>query len=142
MKHIDSIGFLNYIESFRTITIGLPRQSGKTEYLLKLKKDLSCLMLVPNRAITDRIKRFAYEYSNTSSEIFTFDNITTLIDKNRYSYSYSYPPGLKYSAFLIDEYSFMTQTQKILFMEVLELLHERRMLTKDLYVLRLGTPAI
>jgi len=138
MKHIDSIGFLNYIESFRTITIGLPRQSGKTEYLLKLKKDLSCLMLVPNRAIMDRIKRFAYEYSNTSSEIFTFDSITTLIDKNRYSY----PPGLKYSAFLIDEYSFMTQTQKILFMEVLELLHERRMLTKDLYVLRLGTPAI
>ena len=36
----------------------------------------------------------------------------------------------------------MTQTQKILFMEVLELLHERRMLTKDFYVLRLGTPAI
>jgi len=140
MKHIDSIGFLNYIESFRTITIGLPRQSGKTEYLLKLKKDLSCLMLVPNRAITDRIKRFAYEYSNTSSEIFTFDNITTLIDKNRYSYSY--PPGLKYSAFLIDEYSFMTNQQKIHYVEVLELLHERRMLTKDFYVLRLGTPAI
>ena len=139
-KHIDSIGFLNYIESFRTITIGLPRQSGKTEYLLKLKKDLSCLMLVPNRAIMDHIKRFAYEYSNTSSEIFTFDSITTLVDKNRYSYSY--PPGLKYSAFLIDEYSYMTQTQKILFMEALELLHERRMLTKDFYVLRLGTPAI
>ena len=138
LKHIDYMGFLNYIESFRTITLGLPRQSGKTEYMLKLKNDLSCLMLVHNRAAMEYIKGFPKVGANVISNVFSFDNIDTLVNLHRGRQSV----GLKYSVFMIDEYSFMTQTQKTLFMEILELLHERRMLTKDFYVLRLGTPTI
>lgn len=135
-KYLDFMGFVRFITEFRTITIGLPRQCGKTKYLLELKEQTSSLMFVPNRPTAEYC--YKLDQPGNRSNIVSFDNMDSIQRQLRGFGSM----GLKYSAFLIDEYSYMREDHLRDLKNLLNELKSKDMLTEDFYMLRLGTPVI
>jgi len=135
-QYANIVGFVSFIMEFRTITLGVPRQCGKTKYLLELKKKISSLMFVYNRLTAEYC--YKMDPGGSRSNIVSFDNMDSIQRQLRGFKSM----GLKYSVFLIDEYSFMKEDQVRDFKLLLSELKSNDMLSEDFYVLRLGTPVI
>lgn len=137
-QYIDCMSYATYIREIRTITLGVPRQSGKTKYMLELKDKLSSVMFVPNQMMVDYCCNGKYGSSSTSdrSNIITFDSISSITRHIRGTNRF----GLKYSVFIIDEYSYMKPHHEDQLAMVLSELKVQDMLTDDFYVLRIGTP--
>lgn len=133
-QYIDCMSYATYIREIRTITLGVPRQSGKTKYILDLKDKVSSVMFVSSQRMLDNccVDKYALNRSN----VVTFDEMFSLIRFNRGLKHH----GLKYSVFFIDEYSFMRKEHENNFSELLTELKVQNMLTDDFYVLRIGTP--
>jgi hypothetical protein len=133
-KYLDCMPFSTYIGELRTITLGVPRQSGKTKYLLELKDTFSSVMFVANQRMLDNccIDKYALNRSN----VVTFDEMFSVIRFNRGIRQ----RGLKYSLFLVDEYSFMRKEHENNFSELLTELKAQDLFTDDFYVLKIGTP--
>ena len=137
-QYIECMSFVTYIREIRTITLGVPRQSGKTKYVLDLKDKVSSVMFVPNQMIVDYCCNVKYGSSSTSdrSNIITFDSISSITRHIRGTNRL----GLKYSVFIIDEYSHMKPHHEDQLAMVLNELKAHNMFTDDFYVLRIGTP--
>ena len=133
-QYIDCMSYTTYIREIRTITLGVPRQSGKTKYILDLKDKASSVMFVHNQAMVTHC--CTGQNAVDRSNIFTFDEMFSLIRFNRGISR----RGLKYSVFLIDEYSFMRKEHENNFSELLTELKAQDLFTDDFYVLKIGTP--
>lgn len=125
---INSLGFTNYLESFRTVGLIVPRQSSKTSVLLKLFNEYSALMFVhnkhytpPNGLFTDGVLKY--------SELPLTDRFIGISNSG----------NLKYQCFLLDDYLFMSDIQRMHMNKLLVLLKCRNMLTKDFFILKLTT---
>lgn len=129
LEHSDigmsSLGFINYIESFRTVGLIVPRRSGKTSTLLKLFSEYSSLMFVKNN-IEAKNNNGILKYSDLSSIPNRFIGISNT-------------SNLKYQCFLLDDYQFMTNVQHMYMNELLVNLKHKNMLTKDFFILKLTT---
>lgn len=136
-NYLQNMSFPIYILEFRTITLGLPRRSGKTKYLLELNKKLSSMLFMHN-SMVDNCNYLDTDCCDKSNIVSFNNNIDSVLRQ----VCYDKPFGFKYSVFLIDEYSYMNekhiQNLKILLNE----LNIKDMFSEDFYVLRLGTPII
>lgn len=133
-KYLDYMSFSAYIREFRTITLGVPRQSGKTKYMLDLKGKTSSVMFVHNQNMIQYCRPL--QNSVDRSNILSFENMFSLIRFNRGINRH----GLKYSLFLVDEYNFANKEHENNFAELLTELKAQDMFTEDFYVLKIGTP--
>jgi hypothetical protein len=133
-QYIDSISFSTYVKEFRTITLGVPRQSGKTKYMLALKDKVSSVMFVHSQAMADYCCRSGHVVDR--SNIITFEEMFSVARFNRGRRL----GGLKYSVFLVDEYSFAKKEHDNNFAELLTELKTQNIFAEDFYVLKIGTP--
>lgn len=125
----NSLSFNEYIDSYRTIALQLPRGSGKTKTLLNMYSEMSSLLFVHNLCEMpkgcENINRTGiYKFSDLGDYFFKGVNIGN---------------NLKYQCILCDEYRSMSGEQEILLYEYITYLNSRNMLTKDFFILSLTT---
>lgn len=114
---IDLLGISCYLQEFRTISLNVPRQVGKTTSLYKLHTEISSVLLThTNRAhCTFRTK---YKHRGT---------------KCLYN-------GMKLQALLIDEPKMVNkQISNNDTFDILAYMYSHGMLTKDFFILEVGT---
>ena len=119
-----------YIREFRTIGLVFPRRSGKTTYLRQLREHESCLYITMNTLNADDVSSHRYDYS-----VITFDGIDKHFDRFRGMPRF----GMKYSSFLVDEFTRMTPKHKEDLNRLIGDFSAMNMLTDDFYVMMLGT---
>lgn len=135
LEHSDNksvLSPLNYILGYRTIRLGLPRQSGKTTTLLEIHSEESSLLFVKDYAMSATFNERLKMQGNNKS-IVSFSNIRNLPHQLPEGF------GLRYKCFLVDESTFMTDTQESDLYNLICDLDRRKMLHKDFYILMLTT---
>lgn len=114
-KHLEEfLSYLDYIKSFRTLILSVPRRSGKTDLLKQLASKKSALLIEKYGPPESRLEAIKYGYK--------FRDIRS-------------PLNLKYNYILLDEYVDIPDT----LWELISELKLRDMVSDDLIVLALGT---
>lgn len=123
--------YSTYVRECRTVGAVLPRQSGKTTFLSSHHLHESSLMFVHNR----RIKENLTDSLKNSGSVICFNDI----EKFEISIRGIPRNGLKYSCFIIDEFAFMNDDQKINFDRLIDILFVKNLLHKDFYVIKMSS---
>jgi hypothetical protein len=125
-RAIMRLSDIAFIREYRTIVLGMPRQTGKTKFLMEHAKEKSALVIVHNEDMVQRYREAGVPAFNIYS-------------MNKCFIGARSPYGLKFQCILVDE-CFHITTFNDLFFDLLIQLRNCNMITEDLYVLKLGTP--
>lgn len=129
---INHIGFSGYVSEYRTIGLRLPRQSGKTRYLVNMQGKKSSIMFVQSnvqaRSIDDKI------YNRQVFGVCEIENVAMSIRGMS-------PYGMKYQCILLDECLDVYETEQFRtsFSIFLDTLYRKDMVADDFFVMSLGT---
>lgn len=119
----DQLGFCQYITDCRTIDLRIPRRSGKTTYIIETAKDISSLVVVHCRNMVDY-------YRQNGVPAITPDNIHGNLLRGISGF------GFKLDCLFVDEHEYIS-TETI--GELIIRLKNNGMLSKDFYIVKLGT---
>lgn len=116
-----------YISEYRTVGAVFPRGTGKTSYIQSLHNPKSSLLFMHCFNIN----------SNTmlDNSVVSFEKI----DRLDYRFHEVYSDSVIYSFFLIDEFQYMTSSQKDNLYEIIGILSKQNRLHEDFFVFMIGT---
>lgn len=128
-----ALGITRYLTELRTITIGVPRRSGKTTAILEMMSE-NCVVHVHNH----RLKSYFIEKNGgfPPNQILDLSGDVS-IPLRALNITMDSENLIKY--FLIDEYSYMSTEAWNNVLRVAEKLHDRGKLDRNFFILRLGT---
>jgi hypothetical protein len=123
----------SYFRELRTITLGVPRGSGKTTAILEMMTE-NCLVHVHNH----RLKSYLIEKNGEfpPNQILDFSGDTSILLR---AINITINPENIIKYFLIDEYSYMSTEAWHNTLRIAERLDVQGKLDKDFFILRLGT---
>jgi hypothetical protein len=129
VKQIN-LGPRAWIREFRTITLGMPRRSGKTTALVELAKSAPSIYLVHNQNMVDHIKQ-----TYGLDQVNAFRLFDTPVTVGR-THPITYVP---ITYVLVDEFGFMSKQQEDTLYHFINSMKARNLLDEKFMVVRVGT---
>lgn len=120
--------YMTYINEYRTVSLNVPRRSGKSTILREIAGEYSSMLFLNHRFNKNRDTNVAF-YHNMVDKLKSFVGVYNTV-------------GMKYQCFLLDEPDSMTQEEKKNFYELVERYYLNDLLSRDFYILKLGTARV
>jgi hypothetical protein len=125
------LSFMAWLKEYRTFSIGLPRQVGKTTALLAVSNE-STAIIFPTPLMLAYVKR-----SRLSVSVGLYDPGSFVEYASSYHTSSNSP---KLTQIFMDEFDYIPTHQAEQVMNAIEMLQHRGGLADDVFILKVGTP--
>lgn len=126
----ESMHFINWLTQFRTFSLGLARQTGKTTTVAKHLNEQS-LAIVPNFRMVEYMKQL-----HPTKEMNVFSSDTLL----RYAVERIQGTDKVFSTIFMDELDMLDDRQWDTVYEAILVLYYGHHLTDNVFVMKVGTP--
>lgn len=125
------LSFMSWLKEYRTFSIGLPRQVGKTTALISVSTE-STAIIFPTRLMLDYVKR-----RRPAVPVGLYDPSSFVECASSYRTSSNSP---KLTQIFMDEFDYIPPHRAQQVMDAIELLQHRGGLSDDVFILEVGTP--